>query len=489
MRKRAPTTLSPEDRAFLGRVSEAAFTNPFGPRREALDAEVAGTTKDDPDVVERMVARIEARLGRLARGGELDAARFDPADASLVEDAVLFVAFHRHRPEFERLVSSLEGPTDGVRSDVGVRVLRDLAASGVAPERARRALEIFFQLHRAHSSIASGLVGAGPSMRALRASLFASLFTHDVRRYETRLWNRMEDFSTLLLGETGTGKGAAASAIGFSGFIAYDEARRRFVHAPSEGYSSLSLGELPESLLESSLFGHRKGAFTGAIEDHDGVFARSRPHGTVFLDEIGDVPVHVQSKLLRVLQERTFVPIGSTKSRRFEGRVVAATSRPLEALLASGGFRVDLYYRIASNVIVMPTLRDRIAESPPELELLVAHLCHRITGEADPALARETHAVIVEQLGERHPFPGNVRELEQCVRRVLLTGTAGRAAAPTSEADAFLDAIASGSITAEELVDGYCQRLFAKSGSFVDVARITGLDRRTVKARIGRGRR
>src|SRR5262249_37326051 len=139
-------------------------------------------------------------------------------------------------------------------------------------------------------------------------------------------------------------------------------------------FVSINLSQFPEALIESELFGHKKGAFTGAVEGHAGIFERCSPHGAIFLDEIGEASIPVQIKLLRVLQERHFSQVGAHEQRRFSGRVIAATNRSLDALRAEGKFRDDFYYRLCSDVIEVPSLATRLREDPSELDRLIAFI-------------------------------------------------------------------------------------------------------------------
>ena len=248
-----------------------------------------------------------------------------------------------------------------------------------------RYFAIFYQLRRAYYFIRTGLVGNSPSMKALRKHLWNCVFTHDMSWFESHLWDRMEDFSILLLGETGTGKGSAAAAIGRSGFIPFDPDKKCFTESFTRNFVAINLSQYSEGVLESELFGHKKGAFTGAVDNHEGLFSRCAPHGVIFLDEIGDVGVPVQIKLLQVLQERVFFPVGSHEAKRFSGRIIAATNRQLDDLRQSGKFRDDLYFRLCSDEVVLPPLRLRLGEDPRELDLLIDSILSRLYGESTTA--------------------------------------------------------------------------------------------------------
>ena len=468
--------LSERDRRFFALVARAAFANPFGEERAALDAEIGETSADDPEVLARISARLGRRIESLTERGTFALANYHDADRQLLWAALLFAAFHRFMDDIDALI---ERPG---RVRFAPSLLGELTERGVAPEQALRALELFYQIRRAHLAIGSRLIGAGPSMRKLRAELWNSVFTHDILRYERYLWSRMQDFSTLLLGETGTGKGEAARAIGQSGFIPFDPKRGEFAALAESLFVPVHLSEYPDTLIESELFGHRRGAFTGAIDHHEGALARVHPHGVLFLDEIGEVRPEVQVKLLRVLQDRAFTPVGAHEQARFHGRVVAATHRSLPELRSAGSMRHDFYYRLSTLSIEVPALRTRIAENPGELRSLIEHICARIVGEHSLELASTVHDAIVRELGPHYGFPGNVRELEQCVRRVLLTGHCDADRALPRDASGQLAArIERGELDVEALVRSYCEHLYARTKSYVQVAKLTGLDRRTVR--------
>ena len=474
------------DRQFLVLVSKAAFANPFSDERARLDLEIsglsAGTAAEKAMAV--AVERVRAFLHKLADQGQDDVNGFDETGRTLVVTAHLFDIFHRFIDDLDRLIQKQIAAGEALCPVLFWReAIGEMTGRGIARADALRYFAMFYQLRRAYYFIDCALIGRSPAMKQLRLSLWNNVFTHDMRLYERLLWARMEDFSTLLLGETGTGKGAAATAIGRSGFIPFDEKRQCFAESFMRSFIPMNLSQFPESLIESELFGHKKGAFTGAVEAHEGVFARCSPHGAIFLDEIGDVTIPVQIKLLQVLQERVFSPVGSHEKRRFNGRFIAATNRPLDKLRAQGLFRDDFFYRLCSDVITVPPLRQRLAEDPGELDDLLRFTARRIVGEDAPDLAGVVRAVIDEKLGRGYPWPGNVRELEQAVRRILLTRTYGGdrpAAAPDLRASLF-NGIESGAYDAQNLLADYCALLYSRHGTYEEVARRIGLDRRTAK--------
>jgi two-component system response regulator AtoC len=207
--------------------------------------------------------------------------------------------------------------------------------------------------------------------------------------------------TVLIRGESGTGKELVARAVHKNSTTA------------SAPFVPVNCAALPSTLLESELFGHTRGAFTGAHEARRGRFALAG-RGTIFLDEIGDTTLDFQSKLLRVIQDREFQPVGAERSERTEARVVAATHQNLEEMVAERRFREDLYYRLRVVEIVIPPLRER----PADIPLLARHMVRRASASLDapmPVLSNEALDCLIA-----HAWPGNVRELENCVMRAVV---------------------------------------------------------------------
>jgi len=477
------------DRAFLAAIGRIGFMNPFERERATLIHALVPASGLDrfPSEWRALGTVVAARLSRIDPGGRLRIDDFAGEDRMLFETASLFVAYHGFIEQLDRLIERQAATAVPLAVPFASDLVGMLCARGMPEATSIRYLAFFYQLRRAFYFIVHGLTGDCPSMQAFRSALWNSTFTHDLHNYNERLWNRMEDFSTMILGETGTGKGSAAAAIGRSAFIPFDAAKGRFAATFSETFIALNLSQFPETLIESELFGHRKGSFTGAIDDHEGVLERTSEHGALFLDEIGEVSVPVQIKLLQVLQERKFVPLGSHAVKRFKGRVIAATNRPLDELRGSR-MRDDFYYRLCSDVIEVPPLRLRIAESPAELARLVAVLVLRMTGEPSSSLADRTLDTLGKSLPPDYAWPGNVRELEQAVRRILLTGRYDAASVESPDhgaaADALVDGVRAGALTADELVARYCRILYARSPNYSQIAARTGLDRRTVRKHV-----
>ena len=217
------------------------------------------------------------------------------------------------------------------------------------------------------------------------------------------------DATVLILGETGTGKELLATYI-------HEESARR-----ARQLVRVNCAAMPETLLESELFGREKGAFTGAFDRQAGRFELA-DHSTIFLDEIGDLPTNAQVKLLRVLEERQFERLGSTRPIRVDTRILAATHRDLEQAVTQGEFREDLFYRLNVFPIRMPALRERLEDIP----LLV----WRYVNEFSAAFGRRVEKITNDtmQALQNYPWPGNVRELRNVVERAMISGRGGELA-------------------------------------------------------------
>jgi formate hydrogenlyase transcriptional activator len=250
---------------------------------------------------------------------------------------------------------------------------------------------IFRKPERSQSPFLETIVGRRGGLRAVLSQVEAVARTNA---------------TVLIAGETGTGKEVIARAI-------HELSPRR-----TRNLVKINCAAMPAGLLESELFGHERGAFTGAFTSHVGRFALA-DRGTLLLDEIGDMPLELQPKLLRVLQEREFEPVGSTRTTRVDVRVVAATNRDLRHMVLDREFREDLYYRLNIFPISLPPLRERKADIPELVRYFVQHFAASMDKTID-TVPEETMRALV-----RHPWPGNIRELQNYVARGVILSTDG----------------------------------------------------------------
>lgn len=278
---------------------------------------------------------------------------------------------------------------------------RQLQARNAALENENRGLR---ETTKQESEPLRALAGISPAMQKLKTKLAALGDSQS---------------TVLITGESGTGKELAARALHFAG------------SRKDKPFIALNCAALPESILESELFGHMKGAFTHATENRVGLLEAAHG-GTLFLDEIGDMPLGMQAKVLRFLQEGVVTPVGGRQERKVDVRVIAATHRDLEAMVEEKTFRQDLFYRLNVIPLRTPALRDR----PEDIPLLAEHFITKLArkmGRPAPTLATETKAYL-----QAHAFPGNVRELENAVEYALNMAGQGAELLPEHLPDRFL---------------------------------------------------
>ena len=281
--------------------------------------------------------------------------------------------------------------------------------------------------------------------------------------------------TVMIYGESGTGKELVARAI------------HRLSSRTTRPFISISAGALPETLLESELFGYEKGAFTGAMTAKPGRFEMANG-GTLFLDEIGDISPAVQVKMLRVLQERTFERLGGTRSIEVDVRVISATNRDLQQLIADGTFREDLYYRLNVVPLTIPPLRKR----PADIPLLVAHFLEKF-GAGKRTIAPAAMEALVG-----YQWPGNVRELENTIERVVILSHGDtiesedlpaevRAGVSVCDAGSRCIVLPDSGLDLEEVeLDLVRQALDRCGGSVPQAAKLLGLTTKTLEARMER---
>jgi hypothetical protein len=500
--------LNDSERGVVEAVAALADGNPFLPERVDLERRALGTdfaaggpvwhadadlptTGPNEPKVRALVERLSGDLrGRLVASGDASA-----AEIALYQGVIRYLLFQRYDDEWYAL---LEAEASGARTKRVAafgRFAHDVDHFLSIPGRtlpvegdAAHLFALGFQARRAFHYIFRQIFGSSMPAAALRAAVWQSIFTHRPARYRRVLYRRLGDVPTLIIGESGSGKELVARAIALSRYIPFDTDAQAFVADSTEATLAVNLSALTPALIESELFGHRRGAFTGATEDRQGWLEVCGTYGCVFLDEIGELDPAIQVKLLRVLQTRVFQRIGETEPRRFAGKVIAATNRDLDEEIAAGRFRSDLYYRICADLIRTPSLREQLRDAPGDLRTLILILARRAVdddAEETTRLATETEAWIEQHLGAEYGWPGNVRELEQCVRNILIRGEYEPRRAVRDDAGALADAMRRGTLTVDQLVQRYCAVVYGQTHSYRETARRLGIDRRTVMARLG----
>ena len=287
------------------------------------------------------------------------------------------------------------GAFDYLTKPVDLRQFRSVVASalGRVPTPPRAAV----------TAVAAAV--PAPPVAALQRLSGGSAVMGQVRELVTKVARGMAP--VLVHGESGTGKELVARAV------------HQVSHRAAQPFVAVNCGAIPEHLLEAEFFGYRKGAFTGASEDREGFF-QAASGGTLFLDEIGELPLAMQSKLLRAIQERAVRPVGATAEQVLDVRIISATHRDLEAEVRAGRFRQDLYYRLNVIQVRVPPLRERLDDLPLLCETVLA----RIAAESGLAAVPRLTPAALARLA-RHDFPGNVRELENLLHRVVALSGGG----------------------------------------------------------------
>lgn len=316
-------------------------------------------------------------------------------------------------------------------------------------------------------------------LRELRAQVQSSNSFSDIIGKSRKMMNVFElirkvaktNINVLIEGQSGTGKELAARAV-------HQQSDRR------EGpFVAINCSAIPDNLLESELFGHTKGAFTGAIESQRGVFEQANG-GTLLLDEIADMPFHLQSKLLRVIENWEIKPLGSDKVKKFDVRLISSTNQNLKELISLKKFRDDLYYRISSVTITLPPLNERKDDIVP----LTEHILKKLSGKLERNLSLDSESVEVLM---RHDWNGNVRELENVLERAAITSHKDNLT--KSEFKFLLDGLnqeqelndVSSAQGLREIEKLYISRVLAESGwNKVKAAHQLGIDRKTLYKKI-----
>ncbi len=494
-------------------LAELAFCNPFLPRRIDLERAALGTEFVDRSPVmhrsegldledtfpnwhtlrsesERMATKARERLvaGHKASHPEL----------AVYRDLALYCLFKKYMAgQEEGDLAALGGRDSLTLPPLWEEYVRDFqfflnlpCGDLTAEYEPAHVFACFFQIRRAFTAVFNYIVGASMPVARLRATVWESIFTHDLKRYAKTLFSVVEHIPTLITGPSGTGKELVARAIAVSRYVPFVPEKRRFEPVESP-FCPVNISALAPTLVESELFGHAKGAFTGALMDRKGRLEECDRFGAVFIDEIGELDPSIQVKLLRVIQSRVFQRLGETTERVFQGKIIAATNRNLPEEMKARRFREDLYYRLCGDTVTTPSLQEQLDDCPNDLVNLVRHIVVRqldVRHKSDAdELTDELTALIRQNLPPDYPWPGNFRELEQCVNNLVIRRKY-RPMAPSQDGplQTFSERVKSGVLSSEELLRYYYTLVYRKEGNFRAAADILGVDWRTVRDKVDR---
>jgi len=482
---------------ILTEVHALTFVNPFSPERIARENAILEKLGEAPGSIPAG-APFNARLRKLLPWIEeaeqsliaiaLSADPTVPAKwHEKIASLAFFALYHEVAADLDRLIQ--RGASDPGQNRAlfrkiqeGVAARHRLIEHGLDRiwNRPEHLFACFYQLRRAYYYIHREIVGESRPIGRLRMQVWESVFTKDMMSYQQWMYDTVGRFPTLILGPSGSGKEIVARAIGLSRFFPYDSKTGTFVASPQDSFHPVNLSALSENLIESELFGHRKGAFTGAVNDRDGLFATAGNYGTVFLDEIGEVGEATQVKLLRLLQSGEYQAIGENRPARYTGKIIAATHKDLVAEMEAGRFREDFFYRLCGDQIQTAALKDILQDRPDELGISVDYICTKLFGpEGARELADRVLDTLKDQVPKDYPWPGNFRELEQAVRNIIVRNEYRPV---TSLKTASIEQIYQNTaMTLNDWSRLYAKKAYEKAGSYREAARRLEVDQRTLK--------
>jgi sigma-54 dependent transcriptional regulator, flagellar regulatory protein len=506
------------DLAFVRAVGQLNYTNPFLEDRLELERIALGdefvfeshaywsytldqATQRRPNLIK--ISERAKSVAQTIRKKLIDGCAASSEELQLYDDLVVYILFYEELEDWGQKVAN-STIDDSVNLKVWKRYSTEFDYWFRIPSRRFPSSEqkahlfaMFYQVYRAFFNIFECVIGESLPAAQLRARIWQSIFTHDLRRFRRSLYNCLHQVTTLVTGPSGSGKELVARAIGTSRYIPFDPKAERFATHPLESYFAINISAFSKNLVESELFGHAKGAYTDAAGARAGWLETCGDHGSILLDEIGELDSTTQVKLLRVLQNRQYQRLGETKMREFSGKIIAATNRDLRKEIENGSFREDLYYRLCADVVETPTLQSQLQDNSDALENLVSYIAKRIVPTEHEALTAEVVQWLQKNLPNDYHWPGNIRELEQCVRNIMIhanwipasaqsgtKSTAGETDPAKASAERLVTELQSLSLTADELICRYCKMAYQQTKSFEKSAKLLQLDRRTIRAKV-----